>query len=233
MRVNKVRKTGTSNNASTESATATEGQGFYGRWSQRKQQVRERQAPGGDTVAAMTAPGEIAPETLNSDPPAPELLTDRDMPALESLGADSDYSSFLSAGVSEELRNKALRQLFQSPQFNIVDGLDDYCEDFRNFELLGDIVTADMRYEREYEVQRTLEREQKRERQQRMASQSDSEAVNDLGSDNQSAQQTGSPDAEAQQAQGSAHAEGSEAGSREGSVDSADIGDNPQDDAGG
>ena len=71
---------------------------------------------------------------------------------------DSDYSGFLSQGVSEELRNKALRKLFLSPQFNVVDGLDDYCEDFTSFELLGDVITADMRHELEMEAERAKEK---------------------------------------------------------------------------
>ncbi|MGB7183155.1 MAG: DUF3306 domain-containing protein [Burkholderiaceae bacterium] len=83
-----------------------------------------------------------SPSTSVSDTAAgqPEL------PSLESLNEDSDYSPFMGPNVSKEIRNLALRKLFSSPIYNITDGLDDYDEDFTTFEKLGDIVTADMRH---------------------------------------------------------------------------------------
>jgi len=66
----------------------------------------------------------------------------------------SGYSGFLSPGVSEGLRRRALRKLFMSAVFNVRDGLDDYDEDFTNFEALGDIVTSDMRHQAEAEAER-------------------------------------------------------------------------------
>ena len=74
------------------------------------------------------------------------VLTDADMPAIESLNEDSDFSGFMSSGVSDELRNLALRKLFKAPVFNIRDGLDEYDEDYTYFEKLGDIVTCDMKH---------------------------------------------------------------------------------------
>jgi hypothetical protein len=58
---------------------------------------------------------------------------------------------FFSPEVSEQLRRVALRKLFHLPQFNIVDGLDDYDDDYTTFEALGEIVTADMRHQMELE----------------------------------------------------------------------------------
>ena len=66
-------------------------------------------------------------------------------PPLESLTTDSDYSGFLSPGVSETLRRLALRKLFHAPEFNLCDGLDDYDDDFRTFAELGSMVTVEMR----------------------------------------------------------------------------------------
>ena len=76
------------------------------------------------------------------------------MPALESLDENSDYSGFLSSGVSESLRRRALRKLFSSAVFNIPDGLDDYDDDFTSFAALGDIVTSDMKHQAEVEAER-------------------------------------------------------------------------------
>ena len=110
---------------------------FLGRWARRKTEAHEVD---GDRESVEDA-APTATEAVDEAAP----LTDEDMPPLGELDQDSDYSPFLAAGVSPALRRKALRQLFRSPKFNVVDGLDDYCEDLTTFEPLGDIVTADMK----------------------------------------------------------------------------------------
>ena len=77
---------------------------------------------------------------------------DEDMPPVETLDEHSDVSEFFSPCVSDRLRTAALRKFFHSPVFNIVDGLDDYDDDFTSFKALGDIVTADMRHRMEMEA---------------------------------------------------------------------------------
>jgi len=81
----------------------------------------------------------------NADTEDKPLLTDADMPDIETLTPDSDFKPFMSKGVSHALRRKALRKLFASPFFQIRDGLDDYDDDFTSFAPLGDTVTADMK----------------------------------------------------------------------------------------
>lgn len=115
-----------------------EAEGFYRRWSERKL---------------------AAEQPLVSDEPTPELpppceLCDEDMPALETLNETSDYSGFLSPRVSESLRQLALRKLFHSSGFNVCDGLDDYAEDFTQFEALGEVITADLRHQLEQQARR-------------------------------------------------------------------------------
>lgn len=110
--------------------------GFLTRWSRRKRQ------PDADAVVEG-APAVV--EAAATEPEPEPLLTDDDMPPVESLNEGSDYSGFLSPGVSEELRQLALRKLFRAASFNIPDGLDDYDEDFTSFAKLGDIVTREMR----------------------------------------------------------------------------------------
>ena len=115
-------------------------------------------AEAGDGSLEEQAPDEEAP-----DEEAERVITDADLPPLEDLGEDSDYSMFLAAGVSPDKRKAALRQLFHSPKFNITDGLDDYCEDFTKFEPLGDIVTADMRHHAERLLRKALAAEEAEE----------------------------------------------------------------------
>jgi len=89
---------------------------FLQRWSQRKAQARvatQPQAKEADSQARDAGTG----------PPA-EAPGDEDMPPLETLDQDSDYSGFLSPRVSEELRRLALRKLFHGPKFNITDGME-------------------------------------------------------------------------------------------------------------
>ncbi|HID82367.1 MAG TPA: DUF3306 domain-containing protein [Chromatiales bacterium] len=91
-----------------------------------------------------------------SEPEKP-ALTDADMPPIESLDEDSDYSGFLSPEVSEGLRKLALKKLFHMPTFNVRDGLDDYDGDYTEFAKLGSLITADMKHMLEIEAKRKLE----------------------------------------------------------------------------
>jgi hypothetical protein len=52
------------------------------------------------------------------------------LPPLESLTIDSDFSPFMQAGVDEDLKRSALRKLLRDPQFNVMDGLDVYIDDY-------------------------------------------------------------------------------------------------------
>lgn len=133
-----------------------DGESVLSRWSRRK--LESRQEAGNEGQPAET-PGE-AP---SSDDKAVEkaeqpVLTDADMPDIDTLDEKSDFSVFMSRGVSDKLRNRALRKLFGAPVFNIRDGLDEYDEDYTTFEKLGDIVTCDMKHHIEMEQQRQREK---------------------------------------------------------------------------
>ena len=135
-----------------------ENDGFLTRWSRRKALSREgvelpepvdevdgdSESPTGDSVSTneddRQDPARRGDEQgLETSTVAPAL------PSIESLGEDSDYSAFMASEVPADLQRKALRKLFQSPKFNVRDGLDDYDLDFSSPEPLGDIVTAEMR----------------------------------------------------------------------------------------
>ena len=49
---------------------------------------------------------------------------------LANLTPDSDFGQCLRQEVSEEIRRKALKTLFADPQFNVMDGLDTYIDDY-------------------------------------------------------------------------------------------------------
>ena len=122
-----------------------ESRSFYARWSRRKLESK---------TDADVVDNSVSTERGVDEEPAVPALTDADMPALETLHDDSDYSGFLSPEVSDKLREVALRKLFHGKAFNIVDGLDDYDDDFITALPLGDIVTADMRHQAEVKLEK-------------------------------------------------------------------------------
>ncbi len=135
--------------------------GFLSRWSRLKNQQNNNednshsaQSESNDQTEIISGQSQYETETESAP-----ILTDADMPAIESLTGESDYSGFLSPGVTEELRKLALRKLFNSDYFHLCDGLDDYDEDFTHFEKLGDIITADMKFQLEEEAKAKLQKE--------------------------------------------------------------------------
>ena len=133
-----------------------EGEGFLSRWSQRKAAAREgielQDDPELPDLPPPAADTDDVPATVDAD--TDDAAPPTELPPLESLDENSDYSAFLNEDVSPDVRQKALRKLFQSPKFNVRDGLDDYDLDYTNPELLGDIVTAEMRYRIKAEIER-------------------------------------------------------------------------------
>lgn len=120
---------------------------FMSRFSRRKVEARQQELQEAEAAAAPI-------------PEEPELpaLTDEDMPPIESLSFDSDFTGFMSPKVSDALRRQALKKLFLSAEFNVVDGLDEYAEDYTTFEPLGDIVTSDMKHQIEMAAEREKEK---------------------------------------------------------------------------
>jgi len=148
--------------------TADKQESRLSRWSRRKQQSAEATReedlalqPGEQNLAEVDIPGAVTDQDQQETEVEEPVLTDADMPAIESLSEDSNFGQFMSSGVSDELRNLALRKMYKAPFFNIRDGLDEYDEDFTSFEKLGDIVTADMRHQMEIEARKKLEAEAK------------------------------------------------------------------------
>lgn len=126
------------------------------RWSRLKQEAAQT-LPVSEEVAAPAVVAELEVPAAGEDAAEPASLTDADMPDLDSLGEDSDFTGFMSSGVSDKLRNLALRKLFHAPVFNIRDGLDEYDEDYTSFEKLGDIVTCDMKHQIEVQERKLRE----------------------------------------------------------------------------
>jgi hypothetical protein len=97
--------------------------GFVSRWSKRKRAAREP-APA----------GKPEPTPLTKSEPAvpaeePDILAQ--LPDIDSLTAQSDFTAFLREGVPEAIRRKALRKLWRlNPVLANLDGLNDYDGDY-------------------------------------------------------------------------------------------------------
>ncbi len=111
-------------------------EGFLGRWSRRKQEVRaaetvveekEKAPPAAEPVPAPALVAEPVALPPEADPDAAPPLTLADVDA---LGIESDYTPFLTKQVAPEVKNAAFRKLFADPHFNVMDGLDTYVDDY-------------------------------------------------------------------------------------------------------
>ena len=102
---------------------------FLARWSRVKTESRE----------AASAPTLPAPDAAAAEAPMPEL------PPVEKLTLDSDFSGFFHPKVDEDLRRRALRKLFSDPHFNVMDGLDVYIDDYSKTEPIPAAMLASLK----------------------------------------------------------------------------------------
>ena len=88
---------------------AEDKQGFLGRWSRLKQEAEKEKS-----VPQATASSERPPE----------------LPPVDRLTPDSEFSGFMHPKVSDALRRAALKKLFADPHFNIPDPFEPFSGDW-------------------------------------------------------------------------------------------------------
>lgn len=120
---------------------------FLSRWSKRKLEVRaqekltEQAQPfvakeplAADLDSGLSAQSHDVVTSKSKDQlsPQPELPlpTEDDLVAVKEGG---DIKAFMVNKVSTELKNKAFKALFSRPEFNVMDGLDIYIDDYNKF----------------------------------------------------------------------------------------------------
>ena len=106
--------------------------GFLSRWSRRKVQARQNDAPLDEPAQPVPAVASAAPE-MPIAKAQPQAVDQPPLPTLDdvaALGRDSDFTRFVTPEVSGEVRNAALKKLFSDPHFNVMDGLDTYIDDY-------------------------------------------------------------------------------------------------------
>ena len=109
--------------------------GFFSRWSQRKQAVKlglaEEEKPQQKNLEPVSS--KAAPLATTQQDAADSKAEPVKLPTLadvEQLTPQSDFSSFMSQGVTPEVRNAAMKKLFTDPHYNVMDGLDIYIGDY-------------------------------------------------------------------------------------------------------
>ena len=98
------------------------------RWSQRKLEAARAATERTSVPAIVPAP---PPSHASAMEPiaVPEAAAPA-LPPIESLTIDSDFTAFFGPKVHDDLKRKALKQLFRDPRFNVMDGLDTYIDDY-------------------------------------------------------------------------------------------------------
>ncbi len=118
--------------------------GFLGRWSKRKLDVKEGKEVAPEPVAERVEPspqpspasGRGSDAGLSPSPPGGEGVSEAPTPpppTLEeahALTPDSDFRRFAARGVAPEVKNAAMKKLFADPRFNVMDRLDTYIDDY-------------------------------------------------------------------------------------------------------
>ncbi len=153
---------------------------FLTRWARRKAEAKTEPHPAADESpppAPAALPAAEAEANLPAAPPEPDML--RDAPPdeetraewiskleavdLDTLNYKDDFTVFMRNWVPQALRNRALKRLWRTSEvFEVLDGLNDYDEDFSDAAtIIGEIKTswklgrgfADVEVEAEGEVE--------------------------------------------------------------------------------
>lgn len=110
-----------------------DGENFASRWSRRKLAEKEREDTESIPVIEEASAGEVTETEIKEE----------DLPDIEGLEKDSDYTPFMQDGVPEKLKRLALRKLWMSdPAFGFLDGLNDYDEDYSAIGIIAQEVTT-------------------------------------------------------------------------------------------
>ena len=85
-------------------------------------------------------------ESTPSQPAADLGAPPMDLPPLDALTIDSDFSGYFHPKVDENLQRAALRKLFGDPHFNVMDGLDVYIDDYSKSDPLPPELLAQLKH---------------------------------------------------------------------------------------
>ena len=132
--------------------------GFFSRWSQRREQVAAEEA----AVKTQTTAEELVDnkaEEITQAPTAAQvsqdalsqanedshrILTAEDLPNPDEIEIGGSFAQFMGANVDPAAKTAALRALWKQPHFNEIDGLLEYALDYSNQPKLTREVSAEL-----------------------------------------------------------------------------------------
>ncbi|PAU79326.1 DUF3306 domain-containing protein [Halomonas salipaludis] len=128
----------------------------FARWSQRKRGLESDPPPADETRHSAPLVNDADSPPADDDAaldvsspgggePPPEGSLDHTLPDPDSLGPGSDFKAFLAPGVSSALKNRALRRLWASGNYNVRDGLDDYDLDYSQMRKMSAATSENVR----------------------------------------------------------------------------------------
>jgi len=104
------------------------------RWSRRKlEAAATAPQPGASPASIAPAPASV-----------PAATSSLELPPVESLTFECDFTAFLRPEVDDKVKRAALKQLFRDPRFNVMDGLDTYIDDYTKADPIAPDVLADL-----------------------------------------------------------------------------------------
>ena len=128
--------------------------GFFSRWSQRKQAVKQgaplaeplpkTPEPIGKQTNELATPPNKATGAKDQTAQTPEPVKALTLEDVAKLTPESDFTAYMTQGVSPEVRNAAMKKLLADPHYNIMDGLDIYIGDYNTPDPLPEGMLAKM-----------------------------------------------------------------------------------------
>ena len=107
---------------------------FLARWLRRKREATSPAGPDRPTADAVpaqaTSPAGPDRPTADVVPAKAGTQLAEPLPPVESLTPESDFTPFMKPEVDAGTRRQAMKALFRDPQFNVMDGLDVYIDDY-------------------------------------------------------------------------------------------------------
>jgi hypothetical protein len=126
--------------------------GFFRRWARLKAGDKDAGPPPAGPGAELPPLAQNLPHPAVGPVPAPAAgAPQRPPPTLDDvalLGADSDFSAFVTQGVDKAVQRLAMKKLFSDPHFRLTDGLDVYIDDYTGADPVSAAMLASLRHAR-------------------------------------------------------------------------------------
>jgi hypothetical protein len=108
--------------------------GFLGRWSKRKLDVKEGKEVEAEPLPEPEAPPAPSPEPVAEVQDTPPVAVEEPPPLtlddVKALTSESDFTRFAASDVAPDVKNAAMKKLFADPRYNVMDGMDVYVDDY-------------------------------------------------------------------------------------------------------